>query len=111
MITTAIEVWRPGTGHLQRAVFVVGLPFLLATRQRCATKPGLAVPESPGGRIETTTCTVDAEGHSNAMVRLSEHPCSSFRFPELSQSIWSSPYLSESQPKEVDMFARNVSFI
>jgi hypothetical protein len=35
---------------------------------------------------------------------------SSFRFPELSQSIWSSPNLSESQPKEVDMFARNVSF-
>ena len=46
-----------------------------------------AVPESALGRIETTCCAVEAEGHSNAEVEWSEHPSSSFRFPELNQPI------------------------
>ena len=65
-------------------VDVLKSPFVPASRQRYTAAPDSVVPyalskqqvDGPG-----------VEGHSSATARGREHPCSSFRFPELSQSI------------------------
>jgi hypothetical protein len=58
---------------------------VLAFRQ---SYTGGTAPDLPGERIETTSCAVGAEGHSNAeVVGEVATTFSSFRFSELSQSI------------------------
>ncbi len=63
-------------------------PFVLAFRQSYTGGTQTLRAGSALWRVETTSCAVDAEGHLNAGV-VSEvvTTFSSFRFPELSQSI------------------------